>query len=428
MTIITDIDSDGDMDTFTETAPGTDNPAVRVLPLDPGATLEVSLTSGCVRIRGTDEARLVIRTRDGRALDGSVVIEAAPSLVRIHDAAGELRLGPIRLTSHRSPDLDMSVPRGTRFAVRTVSGEVDATGVRGASRWTTVSGDLRLVIETGPVAVETMSGDAALTGEGSLAVTARTVSGDLRLAAPLLDGLDLASTSGDVRVEGELRAGGKHVIASVSGDVQLATLSPVRIETQTIAGDVRVAGPHKTEGGRGRRTVILGAGSTPVVIRTTSGDISVEVLSGTAIPMPAPAAPVAAPAAPAVHVTPPAAPAAPTTAPIAPVAPVTPAARVTTPVEPAAPDPTTAPIAPVAPAAVVLSEPAGASLLDSPTEPYTPPVAGPDLGADPATEAREAARLDLLRALERGEIDVETTARGLAALEDAGPLGFRGWS
>ena len=251
--------------------------------------------SGGVRVRGTDDARLVIRTRDGRSLDDAVQIEAAPGRVRIRDAAGEFRLGPIRLSSRRSVDLDLEVPRGTVLAVRSLSGDLDATGIRGASRWTTASGDLRLVIETGPVAIESMSGDVVLTGEGPLAVTARTVSGDLRLTAPLLDGLDLASTSGDIRVEGELRAGGKHVIASVSGDVQLETRSPVRIETRTIAGDVRSTGPHRTEGGRGRRTVVLGTGSVPVEIRTTSGDISVRALSDGAIPMPPPVVSAASP-------------------------------------------------------------------------------------------------------------------------------------
>ena len=332
------------------TAPTT--ASARSLTLEPGSTVEVFLASGDVRIRGTDEGRLIIRTRDGRSLDDVVTIEATPGRIRIRDVAGEFRLGQIRLQSRRSGDLDLEIPRGTIMAMRTLSGDLNATGIRGASRWTTASGDLRLVIETGPVAIETMSGDVVLTGEGPLAVTARTVSGDLRLSAPLLDGLDLASTSGDVRVEGELRPGAKHVIASVSGDVQLATGSPVHVETRTIAGDVRVTGPHRTEGGRGRRIVLVGAGSTPVEIRTTSGDISVKALSGVAIPMPPPAMPVLSPA------------------------------------------------VPVPPAQLAT-------------------LSIPDL--------REAARLEILRALERGEVDVETASQRLEILEEAGPRSFRGW-
>ena len=42
-------------------------------------------------------------------------------------------------------------------------------------------------------------------------------------------------------------------------------------------------------------------------------------------------------------------------------------------------------------------------------------------------DRREAARLDVLRALERGDLDVEAASRRLEALEEAGPSSFRGW-
>ena len=353
--------------------------AVRILPLDPGASVEVFLTSGSVRVHGTDEARLIVRARDGRALDETIEVEASPGRVRIRDAAGEFRLGPIRLPSRRSADLDLEVPRGTTLAVRSLGGDLDATGIRGASRWTTASGDIRLVVETGPVAIETMSGDALLTGEGSLAVTGRSVSGDLRVSAPMFDGLDLASTSGDIRVEGELRPGVRHVIASVSGDVHLATGSPVRVDTRTIAGDVRATGTHRTEGERGRRVVVAGAGSTPVEIRTTSGDISLRALPGGAIPMPPPAAAAPSPA----HAGPAPAP---------------------------SPAPAPAPVEPVA-------HPA----------PAPSAVGGPDPGAEAAADHREAARLEILRALERGEVDVETASHRLESLEEVAPDAIQGW-
>ena len=404
-----------DADTAADPASGTAAPAptlpgtaaTRVLPLDPGATVEVLMTSGGVRVRGTDETRLVIRSRDGRSLADAVQIEAAPGRVRIRDAAGELRLGPIRFSSRRSVDLDLEVPRGTVLAVRSLSGDLDATGIRGASRWTTASGDLRLVIETGPVAIESMSGDVVLTGEGPLAVTGRTVSGDLRLTAPLLDGLDLASTSGDIRVEGELRAGGKHVIASVSGDVQLETRSPVRIETRTIAGDVQSTGPHRTEGGRGRRTVVLGTGSVPVEIRTTSGDISVRALSDGVIPMSPPVKPLLAPVPPPVEL-------------------------VSPPVVPAP-----APIAPVPPPVELVPPPADPADADELTAPWTadqtprqdgPATPGPESGAGLIAGRREEARLEILRALERGEVDVEIASRGLDSLEEGGPDSVHGWT
>ena len=47
--------------------------------------------------------------------------------------------------------------------------------------------------------------------------------------------------------------------------------------------------------------------------------------------------------------------------------------------------------------------------------------------AESMVDRREAARLDVLRALERGDLDVETASRRLEALEEAGPRYFRGW-
>ena len=44
-----------------------------------------------------------------------------------------------------------------------------------------------------------------------------------------------------------------------------------------------------------------------------------------------------------------------------------------------------------------------------------------------ATDRREAARLEILRALERGDLDIESASHKLEILEDAGPRFFRGW-
>jgi len=42
-------------------------------------------------------------------------------------------------------------------------------------------------------------------------------------------------------------------------------------------------------------------------------------------------------------------------------------------------------------------------------------------------DRREAARLDILRALERGELDIEAASYRLAELDEAGPRSFRGF-
>jgi len=329
------------------------SPAIRELPLDPEGSVEIALSSSTLRIRGIDGDRVVVRTRGGGPLDDGVMIEAAAGIVRISDGEGGVRLGPFFMRSRRSPDLDIDLPRTAAVSLRTMSGDVDAQGIGGASRWASASGDLRVTVSAGPVRMESMSGDAILEATAGIALAARTVSGDLRVRAPRLETLDASTTSGDVRIEAELVAGGDHAITSISGDVEVTTASPVRLVAQTIAGDVRATGVHATEGGHGRRTLVVGNGSVRLTVRTTSGDVRLRVQR--------------------------------------------------------APAPDGQPSAPAAGA------------------PADAPPAVP-VGSATVVDRREAERLDVLRALERGDMDVETATARLEALDGAGPQSFRGWS
>ena len=405
------------------------NAASRELVLEPGGSVDINVSVNQLRIRGTDGDRVVVRTADGSSLADDVRIDAGDGVIRIRDGGVGLQLGPLHLRTGRSPDLDIDLPATAALSVRTLSGDVVATGLGAASRWATASGDLRISTSAGPVQVETMSGDAVIDASVAITLGARTVSGDLRVHAPGLEVIDASSTSGDIRVEATLAAGARHVISSVSGDVEVATGSPVRLEAQTIAGDIRASGPHRAEGGRGRRTLVVGNGSVALSVRTTSGDVQLRVLGA---PLPGAPKPPVAPV-------PPVAPAAPV-APTAPVPPVAPNA----PVPPGVTDPSagfdtsgfdlsgfdlsgfdttgidaTAIELPGPGVAAVAPAPAPRPITDEDTQAWAAP--------ESVVDRREAARLDVLRALERGDLDIETASRRLEALEDAGPRAFRGW-
>jgi len=361
---------------MTDTARATD---IREAPLAPGGSVEILLASSDLRIRGVDGDRVVVRTRGGQPVDDDVRIDATAGRVRIRDAEGGLHLGPIHIRTRGSASLDIDVPRRAAIALRTMSGDVTADGIGGPSRWTTASGDLRVAVSAGPVVMETMSGDAVLEAAVPVEVTARTVSGDVRVRAPRLDVLDASTTSGDVHVEAELDAGGRHAITSVSGDVEITTPSPVRLEANTIAGDVRATGTHIAEGGRGRRTLVVGNGSVTLSVRTTSGDIRLRALAGG---LTAPGDPAAASA-------------------------------------PRGQGPAAAGAAGLTAQPVVVAEAEA-----SPNLRREPADAG---GTASGVDRREQERLELLRALERGDLDVETAAHRLEILDDAGPRAFRGW-
>ena len=389
-------------------SPRTVDPSVRELPLGPDGEVELRLTSNRLRLRAVDGDRVIVRARTTRELERDLEIQSGPGYVRIIDGApGTLRIGPltIRQDGH-APDLDVDVPRTARVVARTLSGDVDAVGLAAPSRWTTASGDLRLGLEAGPVVIETMSGDAIVEAATAIDVTVRTVSGDIRVRAPRMLGLDAATTSGDVLVEGALAEAGRHAVTSVSGDVRLATGSEVRIEMQSVSGDARASVPHRSEGARGRRTLVVGSGRVHVSVRTLSGDVQLR-----------PGAPDAA--APATGagtgrkpvVAPGEDPSGATAGPTAP-APVTPAAP---PVPEAPPPPMADPAGPV----VVATSTAGPAAPGFDTATAVDPVEDTSVAPVVTHADIETARLDVLRALERGDLDVETASLRLDALDDA---------
>ena len=268
-------------------------PTARELPLEPGGEVELLFTASSVLVRGVERDVVTVRSLGGEDVEDDFTIEHLPGKVRVRDNAAAFRPGSFRPRPNDPLDLEIEVPRTASIALRTMSGDVEAAGVAGASRWATASGDVRLQVDGGPVVVESMSGDVEVEASAPIELRVRSVSGDLALHGLRFDTLSASTTSGDVRVDAELGEGASHAISSVSGDVELITPSAVRVDTQSIAGDVRATGNHRTEGGRGRRVLVVGDGTVSVSIRTTSGDIRLR--GEPAVDVPVPAAPVPPP-------------------------------------------------------------------------------------------------------------------------------------
>jgi Toastrack DUF4097 len=262
---------------MTETR-STADPTVRELLLAAGGDLELRLGANRLRIRVTDGERVVIRGRTDHDLERDVEITSGTGWIRVTDGpAGSLRVGPITVRSGgHTPELDIEVPRGVRISARTLSGDIDAIGVAGPSRWQSASGRIRIGAEGGPLSIETMSGDVLVEAGAPLAVTARTVSGSVRARAPRLSATDVATTSGDVTLDASLDASGAHSVTSVSGDLLLVTGSPVTVDLQSVTGDIMASLPHRSDGARGRRTVTVGSGAVRVDVKTMSGDVHVR--------------------------------------------------------------------------------------------------------------------------------------------------------
>jgi hypothetical protein len=320
----------------------------------------VKVASFDIRLGPSSDDYVHVRAADGGPLPDDLKVETAIDSVSIRQVGRFLGVS-VSFGESRTVALDVELPPLAETIVQTASGAVSATGLQGDQNYRTASGDIRLERTGGRVTAETVSGDVAIGVEGSVELIVKSVSGDVAIDGDLIERVRLTTTSGDIRLVSGLGTG-PHAIETLSGDALIATDSGVRIQARTISGDLRSDLPHTSDGMIGRRSLTVGDGAVEMSFRSVSGDLRV------ADPATARTGNQRTSAAP------------------------------PSPIRPSMP-PTSAP-PPMPP------RPAKAAAIGA--EPATPP-AGPS--ADP--------RLDILRALERGEIDVETATAQLGLLDES---------
>jgi hypothetical protein len=315
-------------------------------------------------VAGSDDV-VRVRNADGGELPRGIEIqrEAEGLSIRQPSVIGGISL-VIGGHSHEAR-LAIELPASAVTNVTTASGDVRADGLRADAMLRTASGDITLTDAAGTIVAETVSGDVALTVSDSAVLTIKTVSGDVAVKGGRLERVGVTTTSGDVLLGSDL-GGGPHSIATLSGDAVVRAGAGITVTARTVAGDLSSDLPHRSEGGPGRRSIVVGDGGIELQFRSVSGDLRV-VGSGEAFAIPVP------------------------------------------------PTPPAPPRAPASPGR------AGAGAADDAfdingTADHEPADAAPAAESDPAVET---SRLAILRALERGEIDItEATAR-LSELDGA---------
>ncbi len=192
-----------------------------------------SAAAGAVRVRWQDSG-VLRRPVHRQRLDGDELV------VEVDCPVLQLGGGP-------TSDLALAVPAGATVAVEAGSGDVRASGLRGATTLVTGSGDVEVDGVVGDLRARTGSGSVLAEEVGGAVVEVSTGSGDVHLATTAPPRALTARTgSGDVRVELPDDARG------------------YAVETDTGAGEVQVG---VRDDPRSSRTVAL---------RTGSGDITVE--------------------------------------------------------------------------------------------------------------------------------------------------------
>lgn len=198
--------------------------------------LSLTIPAGSIDVETSDTGETVVQLEPVRGDDREAVLEAVVAqrgrdvVVDIHEERRFLFVGHI-------PEVRATIrcPHRAELAVKSVSADLHARGVFGATDVKTVSGDVDVESVDGDANVKTVSGDARL-GEVSGRATTQTVSGDL--AARRVGGsAEFRSVSGDAQVA---EAGSSVTGQTVSGDVRIDAVSQGSVTLKTVSGDVRV--------------------------------------------------------------------------------------------------------------------------------------------------------------------------------------------
>jgi DUF4097 and DUF4098 domain-containing protein YvlB len=267
--------------------------------------LRVSNIAGNITVSGTTGGEIQVEAiKQGK---GHTDAEAREQLghvdVQIRQVGDRVEID----TSHQRHsrawvDYNITVPRGASVELRTVSGDVKLTDVKGEVRAESVSGDVVAASLGRVAALKSVSGDVQVSGiesDGDLSISnvsgdvhatsvrtrsaaVATVSGDVTLKACTCKEARLQSVSGGIEYSGKLAKGGRYELKSHSGDIILSTSEGFELEAMTFSGDLRSAAPLATRGSepaggvRGPGKVFRGAvggGGAFVEIKTFSGDI-----------------------------------------------------------------------------------------------------------------------------------------------------------
>ena len=329
--------------------------------IGPRGRFNIRMMSGSITVRAVEGDSVRVRERNGRSLAEAFRIEGGTDSLAMtsNEKFGGVDFIVFSIGRRSSLDIEAEVPLGAHVTIETASADVVATGLAGPVKLRTASGDVRLDDQRGAVELDAVSGDAQVIATGPIELRARTISGDLTVRGPRLERATIETTSGDARLDALLEGPGPFEIQTVSGDATIVGRSGIRVEARTVTGDLRSELPNRHDSAPGRKMLIVGDGGTPLAFRSVSGDLRV----------------------------------------IAPRDAMPPGAG-----ERRAPAPPSLVPARDAPAGPALS-PSGPSAAET---------------ADLAEEAgHEVARLDVLRALERGELSVEAAMARISEIEEA---------
>lgn len=206
----------------------------------------------------------------------------------------------------------VSAPAKVRLRVRTISGNVKTSQIKGDQALESISGNVTIdgagvvsmaksisgdVIVTGigsatePLTVSSISGDVRVEGVKARFIEVSSISGDIITRNVSCERASVSTVSGDVQYSGPIAKSGRYELKSHSGDIRFAVSNDAGfdVEANSFSGDIKSELAIKNEaaaeqdempaqfkGKLPHRTVFRGTykdGSATVELTTFSGDI-----------------------------------------------------------------------------------------------------------------------------------------------------------
>lgn len=282
--------------------------------------LDLSHLAGDIRVTGGAGSEIKIEaTKRARHRDPEEAKRLLQALrVDINNYSGRVevrtvypRRGQFGNNVSASVDYVIVVPMNTMVSLKSISGSISVTNVKGEVRAETVSGDVNISATPNVAIAKTISGDVTArdigtqttlvlstisgtvlgTGLHVKALEAGSVSGDVRLIGSEIERLEAKSISGNIDFEAPLSKGGRYEFNSHSGNVRivLSGNTGFELDADTFGGSVRSEVPvtlramgrqDQTAGGRRTSNRAIrgsyGDASAFLSIRSHSGSVVIS--------------------------------------------------------------------------------------------------------------------------------------------------------
>lgn len=264
--------------------------------LDPRGEIEIENLKGRIEVRTWDRPEVAIRGSLGDGVERLHIEGDDGKLeVRVEYPRNSRRTGSTTLLltvptlasvdiESVSADIDVAGSAGARLDIESVSGAVDAVGAPGEADIESVSGDLRLNLNSRTVALESVSGGITLRGKVSGEISVETVSGDVDVDSRGQDlrRVDSSSVSGNADIRTGLASGGRIRAESVSGDIRVVAPKALsaRVRGESFSGTLTAPGARINRSRHGPGSDFqhtYGTGSGEISLETFSGDAALEL-------------------------------------------------------------------------------------------------------------------------------------------------------